>query len=154
MMYEDVVRDFAHRTKRNLAFIENHVDDPEADVYEVTQLINSMLGLLVFPQQKYIDRIPRTPLNDLVKEGWPRIRTTYGRLREDTLYQLIRNLRNAISHYNIKFRGGPGHITGITIWNNDRRGNKTWESQISLPHLKQITERFIEMLETEYFIAK
>ena len=57
MQYQDLVRDFARRTRTNLEFIR-HARNHGESVYEVTQLVNSMLGLLVFPQQQYVDRIP------------------------------------------------------------------------------------------------
>ena len=70
MMYEDVIRDFAIRTKKNLEIIERlHKNGMEA--YETTQLVNSCLGLLVFPQQHFIERIPETPMEQLIQEGWP-----------------------------------------------------------------------------------
>jgi hypothetical protein len=53
---KEFIIDFARRTRANLEFIESA---KRPDVFEVTQLFNSMLGLLVFPQQSYIDRIPK-----------------------------------------------------------------------------------------------
>ena len=51
MNYEDVIADFATRTKKNLELIRRlQAEDPESEIYEVTQLLNSMLGLLVFPK--------------------------------------------------------------------------------------------------------
>ena len=45
MNYESVIRDFAERTRKNLGIIEGlHAEGGEG--YEVTQLVNSMLGLL------------------------------------------------------------------------------------------------------------
>ncbi len=70
--YKNLVRDFADRTLMNLEWIETaakHKSDTE--VFEVTQLINSMLGLLVFPQQRFFDRIPKTSLRELRSNGWP-----------------------------------------------------------------------------------
>ena len=61
MMYEEVVLDFALRTRKNLEAIEA-LQRLDAGVFEVTQQINSMLGLLVFPQQEYVESIPKTPL--------------------------------------------------------------------------------------------
>ena len=48
------VKDFASRTQKNLTTIEQIAldqSDEEPQVYEVTQLINSLLGLLIIPQQ-------------------------------------------------------------------------------------------------------
>ena len=100
MMSEDVIRDFAERTRLNLRAIERLETDGH-DVYEVTQLVNSTLGLLVFPQQEFVDRIPETPLTELVRDGWPVPTVRRGADRVNNLNQLIRYLRNAIAHFNI-----------------------------------------------------
>ena len=50
MMYEDFIKDFSMRTFKNLKTICE--DNPD---YEVTQLLNSCLGLLVFPKEEYFD---------------------------------------------------------------------------------------------------
>lgn len=72
MEYKDIVRDFAMRTAKNLELIEKmRKEDPCAEVFEVTQLVNSMLGLLVFPQQKYFNKIEKIPLAALKAQGWP-----------------------------------------------------------------------------------
>lgn len=63
MIYEDVVRDFALRIQKNLDAIDRLRAKGASEVYEITQLINSTLGLLIFLQQEYVDRIPRTPLS-------------------------------------------------------------------------------------------
>ena len=42
-----------------------------AAVFEATQFINSMLGLVGFPQLEHVESIPRTPLEELQREGWP-----------------------------------------------------------------------------------
>ena len=162
MMYEDVVRDFALRTKKNLQIIERLRRDG-SEPYEVTQLVNSMLGLLVFPQQEYIDSIPRTPLAELASAGWP-IPTVRGSFAQpDDLNQLIRYLRNAIAHFNIKFVGdGQNNIAGIRVWNmapvKDKNGRmqrdsegriiarKNWEAELGVAELRGIAERFIDLL--------
>jgi hypothetical protein len=65
MEYHNLVVDFANRTLANLDTLRNIQNQPgESDVYEVTQMINSMLGLLVFSQQSYVNRIPQTPSSE------------------------------------------------------------------------------------------
>src|SRR3972149_5100702 len=108
MDYKDLVDDFAKRTRINLAIfrrIQNEYpdiidkykkDDPQIDMYEVTQLMNSMLGLLIFPREDFIGRIPYITINELEKDGWPipRIKGNYPQIKN--LNQLVRYLRNAI----------------------------------------------------------
>jgi hypothetical protein len=144
MMYEDVIRDFANRTKKNLAAIEQlHLDG--AEVFETTQLVNSCLGLLVFPQQKFIDRIPETPLSELAQEDWPIPRVVGNFQQAKDLKQLIRYLRNAISHFNVEFIGTNDEIRFLKVWNNDRNG-KTWEAELSVDDLRKIAHLFSDLL--------
>lgn len=145
MMYKEVIQDFARRTRKNLEVIDRlHAEGRQ--VYEVTQLVNSTLGLLVFPQQEYVDQIPHTPLDELRRDGWPIPKVT-GRFEQvRDLNQLIRYLRNAITHFNIKFIGdGQNEIEVLRVWNEDR-GRKTWEAVLSVSDLRGIAERFIEFL--------
>src|SRR5688572_21335039 len=122
MRYEDVVADFAERTKKNLELLKKfQAENPESAVYEVTQLINSMLGLLVFPKEGYFRRIPEIPLSQLIEEGWP-IPSVRGIFQQpETLRELIRLLRNAIAHFNLEFKANEQkQITGLVVWNINR----------------------------------
>jgi hypothetical protein len=116
-------------------------------VFEVTQLINSMLGLLVFPREEFVDRIPRIPLSELKSQGWPVPRVRMGFAPAADLYELVRYLRNAIAHFNIEFIGdGQNQIRTIRVWNRDRSGAKTWEADLGIDELHKIAERFTDLL--------
>ncbi len=158
MEYQNLVRDFADRTLKNLEAIEAAVkSDPDAELYEVTQLINSMLGLLVFPEQRYLNRIPQTPLDDLRANGWP-VPTMKGTPpHANDLRDLVRCLRNGISHFNLEFTSDGRVITGITIWTcaTDSQGHyikkgghrvREWEAQFGLRELREIARKFVTML--------
>ena len=162
MNYTDVVRDFALRTRKNLEAIEG-LAAAHGDVFEVTQWINSMLGLLVFPQQRYVDEIPKTPLAELVRTGWPipHVRGDFAQVQD--LNQLIRYLRNAVAHFNIKFiDDGRGNIAILQVWNmapvkgNDGRPvrcangkiieRKNWEAELGGNELRGSANRFLDLL--------
>jgi hypothetical protein len=151
MMYEELVADFAKRTRTNLEtlrLLQTHKEN-EYKVFEVTQLINSMLGLLVFPQQRYVEEIPETPLHELAAKGWPIPRVVGDYPQVQDLRELVRFLRNAISHFNIEFVPGPkGEISGLRVWNKEtRRPYKTkWKAELSVGDLEKITTRFIALL--------
>ena len=145
MNYEDVIRDFAERTGKNLHMIEQ-LQAEGREAYEVTQLVNSMLGLLVFPQQQYVNRIPETPLEELKRDGWPVPKCRIGPDQVQNLNQLIRYLRNAIAHFNIEFIGdNRNQLELLKVWNN-RGGVKTWEAELTVSDLRGIAKRFIELL--------
>jgi hypothetical protein len=69
MQYEDLVKDFAARTKVNLELVRAAEKGGQI-AYEVTQFINSLLGLLVFPQQEFFDKIPKPPQRVVYSCWW------------------------------------------------------------------------------------
>ncbi len=148
--HKEFIVDFAQRTRANLEFIEAAEQDGKS-VFEVTQLANSMLGLLVFPRENYTKNIPETPLSDLVNQGWPEIHTTLGKLPKDNLRQLMRMLRNSIAHCNVEFVADTDSvITGIRLWNSitrNGRKSKTWQTELSIADLRTIAFKFIELIE-------
>lgn len=148
--HDDLVTDFARRTRTNLETLRKVKEAHHGwSVFEVTQLINSMLGLLVFPQQRYINEIPPMPMHELIADGWPVPRLTGDYPQAQDLKTLVRYLRNAISHFNIDFlERKNGEISGLRIWNTDPRqaNRKTWEAELSVNELEAITHRFIELL--------
>ena len=142
MNYESVIRDFAERTRKNLRTIED-LQAKGGEAYEVTQLVNSMLGLLVFPRERFIDQIPQTSLSDLEADGWPVPKVVGDFPQARDLRELIRYLRNAIAHFNIEFIGEK--IQSVRVWNTkDKR--TTWKAEIGLKELRAIAERFTDLL--------
>ena len=69
MLYSDIITDFAYRTLRNLDSIQSQARDGDDGVYPVTQLWNSLLGLIVLPREVDLERIPRTGMSELWSEG-------------------------------------------------------------------------------------
>ena len=146
MEYEDVIRDFSERTKKNLKAIQ-HLHAQGVEVYETTQLINSMLGLLVFPREEFINRIPRAPFEDLARAGWPSPRVRDGFAQPRDLRELIRYLRNAIAHFNIEFLvDDHRQIRGLRVYNTARHGNRTWDAELTMTDLQSIAERFTQLM--------
>lgn len=145
MNYNEIVRDFAERTRQNLEYIEQSKQNG-SDVYEVTQLVNSLLGLLVFPQQRYFNQIPETPIEQLQKDGWPTIVVIGDFQPHQNLKELMRYLRNAIAHFNVEFiADNEKQLQGIKVWN--KRGSQiTWKAEISLNELRMIVEKFTELI--------
>lgn len=149
MMYEDVIADFARRTEANLRAIRQLASEGGAtSAFEVTQLVNSMLGLLVFPQQRYIERIPETPVDDLARNGWPIPEVVGNYPQVLNLRQLVRMLRNAIAHCNLEFEpGGNNEIEALTVWNTEpRTGKVTWKARLTVADLDAITTKFVDLL--------
>ena len=151
MEYQDPVLDFARRTRKNLEFVERHVSHSDAEVYEVTQLINSMLGLLVFPKERLFKTLPDLPLSELAEQGWPKPEVLQGTPPCASLREIIRYLRNGIAHFNLEFTTGRREqINGIHLWNENTRDKNhpnRWEIWLSLEDLRLITNKFIDLIE-------
>jgi len=149
MDYKNLVRDFVIRTRKNLDYIEETVrTDPEAEVYEVTQLVNSMLGMIVFPKERYFEHIPENPLEELQKEGWVIPEVTGNFKQVNNLRQLMRHLRNSIAHSNLEFDSDGHTLTGIRLW-NCKDHQKNWEVRMTILELRDLTSRFIDLILSE-----
>jgi len=134
-----VVQDFARRTLANLEYIEAQRNN--RDVYEVTQLINSLLGLLVFPQQRFWERIKPVPLSEL---PWAEFHMRTGHDRCTDLQQLVRYVRNSVSHFNVDFGRETGEIKQIEMWNyNPRTERVDWRADITVEGLRDFAYHFI-----------
>jgi HEPN family protein len=160
MNYHDkFIIDFAKRTLHNLELIKEHsIKQPytaangKPTSTEVTQLVNSMLGLLVFPRERYNKSIPKIKLADLAANGWPNVRVIEGNIQGDSLRDLIRLLRNSIAHCNIKFiSDNKNNIRGIELWNGapcGSCGKCSFKVELSLDDMRVFIFKFVNLIET------
>ncbi len=140
---------FAYRTKKNLLYIEAAVR-VNADVHHVTQIVNSLLGLIVFPKErnllKYVEHVR---LSDLKKKRWPEWSISVG--DSNTLAELIRHLRNAASHGRIVFSSDSRSPSKVWIEAEDYSKRKaiklTWKASIRADQLREFCLRFIDLIE-------
>lgn len=115
--------DFAQRTLKNLQVIENQNTD-DAEKFEVTQLVNSLLGLIVFPRERGINLTGYVACVSTLKKYVMNHKSNL------TNKELMRNLRHAISHSHIFFeksvikdKKGNYQIESITFVNCDYGNN-------------------------------
>ena len=114
---------FIARTQKNLIAIEC-LKEKGVEVYEVTQLLNSMLGLLIFPKERRLyEKIQPKSWDTMVEEGWPLPSGDNAHVSD--LEELIRHMRNAVAHCkfnlttdhdeisSIEFRDIPSFWTGV-----------------------------------------
>jgi hypothetical protein len=197
MEYKDVLADFARRTLENLSLIrgleqgqrEAGVPLERLAVFPVTQQVNSLLGLVVFPKEGYSDHIPHKTLEQLVADGWlspeitrpaPACSATHKALGQrvgcgdplcpcvehrltsrelkrchanhrecKTLAQLIRVLRNGVSHFNITFHPNPDtrEISILEISNRCTCCNEiTTTVRLSVEQAREIAERYARII--------
>lgn len=117
--------DFAQRTSGNLAFVRRGWER-NADVHLVTELVTSLLGILVFPwsyaeRQGFVteaieseDREPQL-LSRLADEGWPSWIQDAHLEAAITLGRLAYHLRNALAHRRIEFSSDSREPADVTI---------------------------------------
>jgi len=143
--------EFILRTEKNLRTIENLHAQGE-NVYEVTQLINSLLGLLVFPREVFLNHIPRISRETMIRRGWPLPLEPVGQVRD--LRELVIKLRNGIAHCNIKFMTSGKVIEGIEFKYYPMRAvDKTNPAWIGVYRVDQLRQ-FVNFLLTELARAR
>jgi hypothetical protein len=140
--------EFARRTRRNLEAIEaarrNNVD-----VYPVTQLTLSLLGLVVFPWARQFDEsVKSLSLQALFREGWPEWNFMKG--TSATLSDLMFHLRNAVAHRRVHFSSDSPDPKHVTIQFSDakpKHADTYWTAEISAEDLRLFCVKFIELVD-------
>jgi hypothetical protein len=142
MDYKNIVIDFVKRTKSNLDFIEQ-----QNNTFGVTQLINSLLGIIVLPKEKNIKIIPNLSFDELLDDGWELPQITINQYKINKLRDLIRVLRNSVAHFNLEIRANENEeIIGIRFYNKNKRKKITFSAEYSLANLKKFIEKYILIL--------
>jgi hypothetical protein len=137
------------RTLKNLAFLKA-AGETKQDVHRVTNLVTSLLGLIVFPYEE----IKSSGTNkfgdllvDLTAKGWPDWQIEKGSCR--TLDQLIRRLRNAISHRHVYFSSDDRDPSRVDITFKDmppEGKDWTWIATINAVELERFAMLFADYL--------
>lgn len=142
---------FAKRTRKNLDLILAAHQKHE-DVHVVTQVVLSLLGLVVFPFERIIKSSnPRWPLADLEARGWPRWTYLNGSKPPDDLSTLMTHLRHATAHSNVSFSSESRYLAEVTITFMNRLpkrlGGGIWEASIRGDNLLVFCQLYLELLE-------
>ena len=102
---------FAQRTSKNLKYV-NQAFEQGGDVHLVTHVVNSLLGIVIVPEQNYSgESFMSIPLEKLyLDRGWPRWNIPVdnpisGKSKTETLGDLMWHLRNATAHGRFWFGG-------------------------------------------------
>ena len=144
----DDARDFARRTLKNLAYIQQ-ARQQGVKVHLVTQLANSLLGLIVFPcaDRTVIEPVEIRPLDELARDGWPlwSIQQDDDEKEETTtLGRLIYHLRNAIAHRRVAFSSDSPNLRDVTLHVHDAKSANApvyWRASINAEDLLSFCER-------------
>ena len=120
---KDFIKDFAKRTIHNYNIVSR-------GPYEVSQLINSAIGLLIIPEQKYYNQITDNIISaELLQKLQTCIKiNTYS--ENFSLQMIARHVRNSIAHGKLEFvaeqqpmKNTPLMIHSVTF-TDEYRGKK------------------------------
>ena len=144
---------FACRVRKNLDFIMRKRSEGE-DVHEVTQLVISLLGIIIFPWESGASKsIKRLRLEKLEADGWPKwdvVLDESQKGKTDTLGKLLYHLRNAAAHQRISFTTDHPKMESVDIIFEDapfKDSPINWRASIKASELKNFCERFTIKLE-------
>lgn len=129
------VKDFVYRTKENIR--------SGTHPYEVTQLVNSLIGLLVLPKERYYANIQDKMIDAALLSDLVECITIPAR-KKCSLKYIVRRMRNAIAHFHIECKADKYTHTIDTIvfsdYDIDHNGDVP-DFQISLS--VDLAERFL-----------
>jgi hypothetical protein len=142
---KDPVLDVVSRTLANLEATDRRRDG-RAEFFEVTQLTNSLLSLVVVPHELGIIYHLVQLDGQVSSEGITRWRATDIRFRlqafpgraPSQLRPFLTGLRNAVAHSSLEYHEVNGDISAITFQNrsNDRARTLLWQVEFDLPNLR------------------
>lgn len=153
--YDESYLSFARRTKRNLEFIQQSSGDSTLKIYEVTQLVNSLLGLLLFPRSYTWGSFRSYRLNRLDPQQWPNLTnqsTSLDKLPIPHLERVLREMRNAVAHNDIRFIADRNNEIERIVFRNINSKNtdnpyREWVLELTLPELRLLLDSLLSEYE-------
>ncbi len=154
-MFDESYLSFARRTKRNLDFIQQNSGILTSDIYEVTQLVNSLLGLLLFPRTYTWGYFRSYKLNQLDPQQWPNLTnqsTAHDKLTINNLEQVLREMRNAVAHNDLTFIPDQNNEIERIVFRNENSKAfdypyREWSLELTLPQLRLLLNSLLSLYE-------
>jgi hypothetical protein len=145
-IYEEpnrLVYELARRTLHNLH--EGTVK------FEATQLLNSLTGLLIFPVERFKDRLKATCSQSYAifeNAGWPQIEFMLGGDRTaQKLDKVLHSLRNSVAHGKFILNHNKGLIQSIIFFDQSpRETSPHWKIQIRLSALQAFVGKLAKLV--------
>ena len=137
---------FARYTRSNLECIESASASGNRDAHQVTQLMLSLLGLIVFPWARDLPQSFESLPVECVSGGmnWQMKKGKRGTLKE-----FGRRLRNAVAHRRVEFSSDSGDFDQVHITFEDKPNNQPidWIATINAGDLRIFCLDLIQLLE-------
>lgn len=144
--YKEFVKDFAFRTKKNLKYIESKKNIGCDSVFEFTQLVNSLLGLLVIPQERECDRICNNFVSQKTCEGLKACIERNDYNNECDFTNILRHMRNAIAHGQVEIGATNGEISSILFIDKNHNNCRQFHIRLTCSQLRDFIEEFSDSL--------
>jgi hypothetical protein len=151
-------RAFAERIRRNLDAIDAVVTVAPARAHRVTQLVLTLVGLLVLPNQNhYLEAAGSETLPDLAERGWPTWTIAHDSSRRpgfspDTLADLLWHLKSAVTSGRIRTTAGDRPFDEVSVYFDQQvagRDIATWSASISAPDLRTFCLKLAALIDRE-----
>ena len=148
-------RGFVGRTRRNLELARQSFE-VRGDFHVVTQLVNSLLGIVVVPSQRRSkegeEDFGSANLSDIDGKGWPKWEFT-GKdgCESQSLEDFVNHLRNAATHGHYDFQENPDsrHLNEVTIEVSDGPLERApWSYKIRGDELYNFCVKLAKYIET------
>ena len=143
--FTDLERDLCKRTKSNMDYIMRAKQEKQ-EVFETTQIFNSLLGIIVNIHQNsiYSEKFESIKIKT-IKSEWkiPDVPDIF-------LSDFLKHLRNAIAHMNVEFDDKQtGEIKRLILQNkdDDHSNTITWECKFPIKYVETFLHRLCEYVE-------
>jgi hypothetical protein len=130
--YKNQEFDFIQRTKSLIEQYDN-LQLPKESKFEVTLLLNCMVGILILPRQQWFDQLPTELISN---NKWDLDNSHISLIQEPeiSVKNIVRHLRNSISHFRFKVFGNSDEETDkIKFEDFTCNGKKRSKQQFHLP---------------------
>lgn len=140
-MYTSLHHDFAARTRANLEFIEKACMEGVPGTCNVTQLINSLLGMVVFLNEGKL--VPAIPLSQFCscEDIQAHLDDNQDCSKADRFIQLF---RNAIAHCRFQAFGPKDNIQSFTMHDQRPKEPIDWKIDITTQGIRDIAFRLVD----------
>jgi len=146
-----LLRVLAQRILKNLELIDHHAPLQDGSPFSDTQLMMSMLGILVFPNAEALGELLGQYEGELDKVI--RVKDHDGSHDLKSIKRLPRFLRNSIAHYNVRPINTGGRFSGLTIW-NVYEGKINFVADLDFDAFRPLAEHILKSLEKDTLDVK
>lgn len=139
------------RTKENLD-LSDAIQQRVRDFWEVTFLVNSLLGLIVVPSETLIEEMSQLPVQ---RDGIPKWEAHFiidGDPVPGDLRRFMKGLRNAVAHFSVLFITADGDISGVRFQTYENVGADVprWRATFSIEELHTFLDKLAQEVDSAW----